>query len=175
MDLWYPPKDRPHLFEWWRPLTLASRAARLDRVPWPIHIDEFILVGRVDRPSRPAIWVYKHPEARGELYLDTAGRPYKFTRTPNAKALGRFTECDIRTAIWQARLPTAVAPMWFDDPGPAGVEWGGRGGVDGVHDEPGPLQAVPSPTAGAAPGRHPAAGRQRGHLTVYDGGGSLAG
>lgn len=167
MDLWYPPKDRPHLFEWWRPLTLASRAARLDRVPWPIHVDEFILVGRVDRPSRPAIWVYKHPEARGELYLDTTGRPYKFTRTPNTKAYGRFTECDIRTAIWQARLPVAVAPMWFDDPG--GVEWGGRGvGADASAEE----HPHPTPRPVHAVGPEP---RRRGHLTVHDGGRSLAG
>lgn len=173
MDLWYPPKDRPHLFEWWRPLTLASRAARLDRVPWPIHVDEFILVGRVDRPARPAIWVYKHPEARGELYLDVTGRPYKFTKTPNAKALGRFTECDIRTAVWQARLPTAVAPMWFEEPAASGVEWGGRGDRARADDESETLGAAPSPATAA--GRHPSAGRQRGHLTVFDGGRSLAG
>lgn len=169
MDLWYPPKDRPQLFEWWRPLTLASRAARLDRVPWPIHVDEFTLVGRVDRSSRPAIWVYKHPEARGELYLDATGQPYKFTRTPNANALGRFTECDIRTAVWQARLPTVVAPMWFDDPAPSGVEWGGRDAGRTALDPADPAADDDGGGDAAAPGR------RRGHLTVHDGGRPLAG
>src|SRR3546814_3293393 len=49
MDLWYPPNDQPHLLEWWRPLLLASRAARVERFPWPLHIDEVQLVGRVER------------------------------------------------------------------------------------------------------------------------------
>src|SRR3546814_7445157 len=44
MDLWYPPNDQPHLLEWWRPLLLASRAARVERFPWPLHIDEVQLV-----------------------------------------------------------------------------------------------------------------------------------
>src|SRR3546814_5112104 len=68
MDLWYPPDDQPHLLEWWRPLLLASRAARVERFPWPLHIDEVQLVGRVDRGSRGAIWVYRHSESRGEIY-----------------------------------------------------------------------------------------------------------
>jgi hypothetical protein len=163
MELWYPPKDRPHLFEWWRPLVLASRAARLERVPWLVHVDDFALVGRVDRGSRPAIWVYRHAEARGELYLDATGQPYKFTSTPNARSLGRFSTCDIRTAVWQARLPTAVEPVWFDEPRDAGVEWGGRSPHPSRHE---PIDA-----------RDPQepAGRQRGHLTVYDGGRPLAG
>src|SRR3546814_1303779 len=83
MDLWYPPNDQPHLLEWWRPLLLASRAARVERFPWPLHIDEVQLVGRVDRGSRGAIWVYRHSESRGEIYIDATGQTYKYTRTPN--------------------------------------------------------------------------------------------
>jgi len=49
------------------------------------------LTGRVDRSGRPAIGVYKHAESRGELYLDGTGQAYKFTKTPNARSLGRFT------------------------------------------------------------------------------------
>ena len=53
MELWSPPHDRPHLFEWWRPLLLASQQARRRRLPWPIHLDEFRLAGRVLREDRP--------------------------------------------------------------------------------------------------------------------------
>ena len=114
MDLWYPPHDQPHLLEWWRPLILASRAARVDRVPWLLHLDEIQLVGRIDRSGRPPIWVYKHAESRGELYLDPTGQAYRFTRTPNARSYGRFTACDLRTAIFRAGLPTVVEPVWFE-------------------------------------------------------------
>jgi len=162
MDLWYPPKDAPHLFEWWRPLTLASRAARTQRIAWLIHVDDFSLVGRVDRASRPAIWVYKHAESRGELYLDAMGQAYRFTRTPNAKSFGRFSACDIRTAVWQAGMPTVVEPVWFEEPPRAGVEWGGDSHLAGDDTE---VESVDRPSAG----------RQRGHLTVYDGGRPLAG
>jgi hypothetical protein len=156
MQLWYPPNDQPHLLEWWRPLMLASQAVRRAHVPWPIHLDEFVLVGRIERSGRPDIWVYRHGTGQGELYLDGTGKPYAFTPTPKAKSLGRFAECDIRKAIWRARLPDVVEPIWYrseqrpryDD------EWDG----DTAAEE----DLAPQP-------------RQHGHLTVHDGGRTMAG
>ena len=87
MDLWYPPEDEAPLLEWWTPLLLAASAARRERIPWPIHLDDFMLMGRVDRDSRPAVWIYKHRDSRRELNLDSTGQAYKFTRTPNAASL----------------------------------------------------------------------------------------
>ena len=52
MDLWYPPEDEAPLLEWWTPLLLAASAGRRERVPWPIHLDDFTLMGRV----WPANW-----------------------------------------------------------------------------------------------------------------------
>ena len=46
-------------------------AARRERMPWPIHLDDFMLMGRVDRGSRPAVWIYKHRDSRRELNLDS--------------------------------------------------------------------------------------------------------
>lgn len=162
MELWYPPKDRPHLFEWWRPLILASRAARLDQFPWPVNIDEMILVGRIDRGSRPSIWVYRHPEARGELYVDRTGQTYKFTRTPRAKSYGRFTPCEVRHALWRAGMPEVVEPVWYREPPP-------RLDDDRQADADDDLDQV-------ADDDHPApAPRHRGHLTVHDGGRPMAG
>lgn len=164
MELWYPPTDQPHLLEWWRPLILASRKARLIRFHWPIHIDEMVLVGRVDRSSRPAIWVYRHAESGGELYLDATGQAHRYTPTPNARSHGRFTACEIRTALWAAGFPHAVEPVWYEDP----VRW----------MRPGELQTSPHPEddelddadLDAEPHPAPAAPRRRGHLTVLEGG-----
>ncbi|CAN5868879.1 hypothetical protein BH24ACT3_BH24ACT3_08310 [soil metagenome] len=157
MNLWYPPKDRPHLFDWWRPIILASRAARLARLPWPIPVDELILVGRVDRRSRSAIWVYRHPESGGELYVDPTGQTHRFTRTPNATGFGRFSACDVRTAIWRAGLHDVVEPVAHREPHPRNADRG-TANTDLVEA----VQSAPKP-------------RRRGHLTVHDGGSSLAG
>src|SRR3546814_18853566 len=105
MDLWYPPNDQPHLLEWWRPLLLASRAARVERFPWPLHIDEVQPAGRVDRGSRGAIWVYRHSESRGEIYIDATGQTSTYTRPPNTRSPGRFQPPTIRTRPWAGAPP----------------------------------------------------------------------
>jgi hypothetical protein len=160
MDLWHPPSDQPHLLEWWRPLLIASRNLRKARFPWPIHLDEMVLTGRVDRGTRPAIWVYKHAESRGELYLDATGQAYKFTRTPNAKSLGRFTACALDSAVWRAGMPSFVQPMSYEEP-PSGADEDDDLWTD---DEPLAHPASPRPTPRSAQPR------RRGHLTVIDGG-----
>lgn len=161
MDLWYPPAGQPHLQEWWQPVLLASRAARIDRCPWPIHPDEIRLKGRVDRGVRPSIWIYQHVQSRGELYLDPTGQAYRFTKTPNARSLGRFTPCSVRAAVFQASLPGFVAPVWYDEP-PADLgRW--HAGADGTDDDVVP-QDPGSPIE-----------RTRGHLTLIEGGRPLAG
>ena len=116
MDLWSPPHDAPHLLEWWRPLILVSKRARLDRFPWPVHLDEFRLAGRVNRPGRADIWIYDHHENGGSVCVDATGQTYKFIATPNAKGVGQFRPCPVRTALWRARLPDVVTPIWFEEP-----------------------------------------------------------
>jgi hypothetical protein len=115
-----------------------------------------VLTGRVDRGTRPAIWIYKHAESRGELYLDATGQAYKFTKTPNARSFGRFTPCSLDAAMWRAGLPSFVEPVFYDEP-PRGTTdlWDDDGWRD---DEP--LDDAP-------PAAEP---RRRGHLTVIDGG-----
>jgi hypothetical protein len=120
MDLWSPPHDAPHLLEWWRPLMLVSRRARVDRFPWPVHLDEFRLAGRVKRQGRPDIWIYDHHENGGSVCVDATGQTYKFIATPRAKGVGQFRPCEVRTALWRARLPDVVEPMTYDEPRRAG-------------------------------------------------------
>jgi hypothetical protein len=116
MDLWHPPADEPQLLEWWQPLLLASRHARTSQLLWPIHIDDFELRGRVDRGERPRVWIYAHKVSRGELYLDDRGCAYKFTKTPNGPGAGRFTDTDLRRALFAAGMHRVVEPVVYREP-----------------------------------------------------------
>lgn len=120
MELWYPPTDQPHRLEWWRPLILAGERAREAEIPWPIHLDDVILVGRVDRASRPSIWVYRHARTGGELYLDPAGQAYRYILTPQARSHGRFATCSPHVALGLARLPEPAAAEPVPSPSQAG-------------------------------------------------------
>lgn len=167
MDLWYPPKDRPQLFEWWRPLILASRAARVAGSPWPIHVDEMILRGRIDRGSRAAIWVYANPVAGGELYLDSTGQAYRFTKAATGPSLGRFSPCSIEAAIVAARLPEIDDERQARAAHPA-ARAVAPGSVRGAGPTEDPDDGLAAPEPAAEPKRH-------GHLVVYEGGRQLAG
>jgi hypothetical protein len=116
MQWWYPSPDEPELLDWWRPLMLVSGRARAERIPWPIYVEEFALGGRVERGKRPAIWVYEHRVNGGEILVDWQGRTYEFIRYRTGPQLGRFKEIRLRGAIWRARLPDVVEPVWYDEP-----------------------------------------------------------
>jgi hypothetical protein len=107
---------------WWRPLLAASQRARLEHVFWPIYLEEFFLGGRVDRGSRPSIWVYAHRRSRGEVLADDDGRTYEFIPYRSGRALGRFQEIEVRHAVWRARLPDFVEPIWYEEPSTRLVE-----------------------------------------------------
>jgi hypothetical protein len=116
MQLWSPPHDAPHLLEWWRPLVLASQRARYERFPWPVHIDEFRLSGRVVRQGRPDVWIYEHHANGGSLCVDAAGQAYRFVATPGGKGVGQFRQCPLRAALWRAGLPEVVEPVRYEEP-----------------------------------------------------------
>jgi hypothetical protein len=116
MQWWHPSPDEPEIFDWWRPLLVVSRRARAEQIPWPVHLDEFVLGGRVERGKRPAIWVYEHRANGGEILVDWHGRTYEFIRYRSGPQLGRFKEIGLRGAIWRARLPDVVEPVWYDEP-----------------------------------------------------------
>ena len=162
MELWSPPHDKPHLFEWWRPLVLASERARRSRVPWPIHLDEFRLAGRVLRGGRPDVWIYEHHANGGSLCVDATGATYRFIATPGARGVGQFRPCDVRSAVWRAGLPQVDEPVAYgeeaDGPGP----W--RPGTD---RHAGDVELREASGGAAASG--PVV--RRGHLTVIQGGG----
>jgi hypothetical protein len=122
MRWWEPTPGEPELFEWWRPLLQASHDARVEQVPWPIHVDEFRLCGNVERGARqPVIWVYEHRVNRGEILADWGGQTYEFIRYRSGPQLGRFKRISVRDAVWRARLPDVVKPIWYDEPSPRPV------------------------------------------------------
>ena len=112
--LWVPDPAEPELAAWWQPLLRFARRARADRIPWAIHIDEFHLVGCVQRTPRPPVWLYRHLRGGGELAIAPNGLPYRFI--PDVRGGGRFVESELRRAVWAAGLPHVVEPAWsFDD------------------------------------------------------------
>jgi hypothetical protein len=155
MELWRPSPDQPELFDWWRPLLQASRRARDEHIFWPIHVDEFRFHGRIERGKRPAIWVYEHRTNGGEVLADWQGQTYGFIPYRRGPSLGRFQEISVRHAVWRARLPDVVKPVWYDEPrgAPLGHADGTGSDADGADTrEPTPpvrrghLYLVPSPS-----------------------------
>lgn len=111
MQLWTPTRGEPELLAWWGPLLMVARLARADRVPWPIHIDQFDLLGRVDRSGgRQPVWVYRHHQSGGDIFADPTGQTYRFRPTPKAAGPGRFDQCDVRACVYLAGLPEVVQP-----------------------------------------------------------------
>lgn len=92
---------------------LVSRRARAERFPWPVHLDEFRLAGRVRRQGRPDIWIYDHHENSGSVCVDATGQTYRFFATPKGKGVGQFRPCELRSALWRARLPDVVEPVRY--------------------------------------------------------------
>ena len=97
------------------------------------------------------MWIYEHHDNGGSLCVDAAGDTYRFVATPRAEGVGQFRRCDLRTAVWRARLPDVVDRVWYAGPA-AGA------------DEP----ALDDPTSDdPAPADRPAV--RRGHLTLVAG------
>jgi hypothetical protein len=140
---------------------LASQQARRRRLPWPIHLDEFRLAGRVLREDRPDVWIYEHHANGGSLCIDATGTTYRFIPTPAAKGVGQFRPCDIRTAVWRAGLPEVVEAVRYLEPPVEPEAWSPSAAHDDADVE-----------LREASGGAPAAGHvvQRGHLSVIDGG-----
>ncbi len=116
MQLWTPTRGEPELLAWWGPLLMVARSAREERVPWPIHIDQFDLLGRVDRTGgRQPVWVYRHHQSGGDIFADATGQTYRFRPTPKAAGPGRFDPCDVRAGVHLAGLPEVVQPSGDDE------------------------------------------------------------
>ena len=110
MRWWHPAPDEPELLDWWRPLLTVCRLARDDDIPWPIHLEDFDLVGRVRRSGRPDVWSYRFRLLDGPLLVDDEGGTYRFVPTPGAIGTGRLLRCELRRALWASGVPHADPP-----------------------------------------------------------------
>ena len=120
--MWVPDTEAAQLLDWWRPLMRASCQAREEQLHWPIHVDQFDLVGRLDRPPRPQLWVYRHRGSGRELVVDAGGQPYRFIPHQGGRSAGRFKEMRIREAVWRAGIPDHVTPVWYGTRPPPLIE-----------------------------------------------------
>jgi hypothetical protein len=68
------------------------------------------------------VWVYVHLQTNGEVLADAEGRTYEFVPYRSGPALGRFKEIRVRQAVWRARLPDVVKPIWYEEPSPRLVQ-----------------------------------------------------
>ena len=116
MQLWAPAPGEPALLEWWRPLLAVARLARVEQISWPIHLDEFSFVGRVDRKRRLALWVYRHGLSRGFIHADAAGGTYEWVEHRSGPSPGRFKQIDVWAAVWRCGLSNVVEPVWYEEP-----------------------------------------------------------
>jgi hypothetical protein len=161
MELWSPKPGDAELFEWWRPLMLASRRARAERFPYPIHVDEFRLAGRVIRAGRPDVWIYDHRANGGSVCVDDTGQAWRYvgSTTPGA---GSFRRCKLADALRRAGLPDVVTAVRYEKapPAPAGAARGSSGSSLAAT-----VAAAGAHPAGAADRREPRVIR-RGHLTL---------
>ena len=118
MDLWCPPRNVPHLYEWWRPLVQAGARARTEHLPWSVHLDEFRLVGRVSESEQRDVWIYEHVPSGGSLCVDLIGEAYRFVASPEDVTSGRFVACKLATALRRAGLPRAITAARYVEPAP---------------------------------------------------------
>jgi len=146
MEIWCPPRNMPHLYDWWRPLVQAGARARAERLPWSVHLDEFRLVGRVGRDDDRDVWIYEHVASGGSLCVDLTGAAYRFVRhapapattspdapepdegdSPPAEAApsGHFEPCELAAALRRAGVPrTATTFRYVEQPARAAAAGG---------------------------------------------------
>jgi hypothetical protein len=170
MELWSPEPGADELFEWWRPLMLASRRARAERFPYPIHLDEFRLAGRVIRVGRPDVWIYDHRANGGSVCVDDTGQAWRYvgSTTPGA---GSFRRCKLADALRRAGLPEVVPAVRYEAPRVSAAAGSGGGRVGASPGSTGVAAAA------ARAGAHPAVADpadeprviRRGHLTLVSG------
>jgi len=110
VHLWQPTIDEPERLDWWRPLQAVSRRAQAEHVPSPLHVDEFVFRGRVDRGRRPSVWIYEHRDTGREMLADSRGRTYEFVRCRTGGSLGRFNEIGVWPALLRARFCRHSSP-----------------------------------------------------------------
>ena len=115
--IWEPGPDDPPLLEWFAPLVELGRRARAERIHWPMLVEDFELVRRVDRQRRHGCGPTATAGTGGELHVDDAGATYDYRPHPSAGAGGRFVATPLRRAVYAAELHRQPEDLWYEFPG----------------------------------------------------------
>jgi hypothetical protein len=79
MHIVYPSnQDDASQEHWWAPLVTASQLIAGKPRHRFFEVEDFMIMGRVVRRTRPDITLYKHRYTRGYLNLDETGRAYRY-------------------------------------------------------------------------------------------------
>jgi hypothetical protein len=152
--IWEPGTEEPSLLAWFEPLIELGRRARGERIHWPVLVEDFELVRRVDRQGSTRVWSYRHRATGGELHVDDAGATYGYLPHPSAAAGGRFVTMPLRRAVYAAGLHRQPEDLWYEFPGER------QAVTAGSFDPPAP----------PSPGRAHRPPRGRPHLVLLPGG-----
>lgn len=112
--MWRPAPGDPEQLEWWQPLLAFAGRVQAECVPWPVLVDEFTLVGRIDRRDRPRVWVYEHVHSGGRLRVDEQGLPYRPIPTGADRSARRLIRCAVRPAVYLVGLHHLSEPVFAD-------------------------------------------------------------
>ena len=82
MRMQFPEGDGPLDPEWFRPLFDLFPLVPAEGPLKYFDPDDFMLMGRIVRPPRPAITLYKHRYTRRYLNLDASGQAYRYLAPP---------------------------------------------------------------------------------------------
>jgi hypothetical protein len=102
MKCLFPPEGQPIDPSWWAPLDAVRRAVVATPRYRFFDIDDFMLMGGIDRRPRPRVLLYKHYYTRRYLNLDDAGHAYRYIapRSLESKSPGRYVgHPDLRLAL----------------------------------------------------------------------------
>jgi hypothetical protein len=155
--IWEPGDDDQPLLDWYRPLVELGRRARAERIHWPILVEDFEVVRRVDRQASSRVWTYRHRSTGGELHVDDGGATFGYLPHPSAGAGGRFVATPLRRAVYAAALHRQPEDLWYEFPGDRAT---GTALADA-------LDEAPVAVGHARPGAHPP--RRRRHLVLIPG------
>jgi hypothetical protein len=115
--IWEPGTTEPVQLAWYAPLVELSRRCRAERIHWPILLEDFEVVRRVDRQGSTRVWTYRPRDTGGELHVDDRAGTYDYRPHPSAAAGGRFVSMPVRRAVYAAQLHRQPEDLWYDFPG----------------------------------------------------------
>jgi hypothetical protein len=124
MRVQFPEGDGPLDPEWFRPLFDLFPTIPAEGSLKYFDPDDFMVMGRIVRPPRPSITLYKHRYTRRYLNLDASGQAYRYFAPPlGSGRSGQYRQHkELRSALsglglWELpQLKPMLARVLAEDP-----------------------------------------------------------